>query len=100
MAVFGSAFKGKLGFNLISEELVSEITTLEHAFKEKGFPLRKDPNGDSGLAPHCSIALLYNDNLGHFRDDRTLAKLIQMISSEGEITQSINLDPISTRPAS
>ena len=100
LAIFGSSFKGKLGINLISEELVNEAANLEGVFKEKGFPLRKDPNGDSSLTPHCSIALLYNDNLGHFQDDRTLAKLTQMIGLEKGITQSITLDPVSTRPTS
>lgn len=76
LGVYGSDSKHKLGFSLESDALIAEISAFEQTFRDRGSPLRNDPNANPDeLTPHCSIALLYEENVGYFCDTRTLDRL-------------------------
>lgn len=92
-AIFGSNNKGKLGICLESDELVQETQDLEDEFASQGFPLRKDHNSEDGYTPHCSIALIYNDKLQYFHDDRTLVRL-EAISGFYALDRTVRLEPV------
>ncbi len=95
LCIFGSEAKAKLAISLNSDELDQEVENIEAEYERKGFKLRKDYNSDNeDYSPHCSIALLFGDNLSHFQDPNTLNKL-DMIAGLGELsTTSIQLDPV------
>lgn len=74
--MFGSDTKHKLAFKLVSPEMTAEVRQFEQVFKQLGNPLQPDFNSDSGEPnPHCSIALMFEDQIGHFEDPRTLDRL-------------------------
>lgn len=78
LGVFGSGSKHKLGFHLRDESdtLANEVSSLEGEFAGRGFPLKRDYNTtEDGYAPHCSIALLYEDHVGHFTEPSVLLRL-------------------------
>ena len=94
LGIYGSATKCKLSISLISDKLIREAEAIEAVFEQRGFPLKQDPNAENGFVPHCSIALLYNDNLGHFQDDKILRRLESLTGLEPRTMQTIVLDPI------
>lgn len=83
LQVFGSGSKHKLGFRLIDAngELEGEVALLEEEFASRGFPLKRDYNAtEEGFVPHCSIALLYEDNRRHFQDPDMLTRLGALVT--------------------
>lgn len=92
LSIYDTETKAKLGVALISEELEQEVEDLEDGFRRKGFSLRTDPNDDGEYAPHCSMALLYTDNLAHYQDPRTLRRLDTITGLSADTIQIV-LEP-------
>lgn len=91
LGIFGSEAKSKLGIYLTGDALFQEAEDIDTEFMHCGFPLRNDPNSPDGFVPHCSIALLYTDNIAHFREPRTLKRL-NIVAGLAAATKSIDLD--------
>jgi hypothetical protein len=95
LGVFGSGNKHKLSFVLECGELGYEIDSFERVFRLSGFPLKRDPNNPEGIVtPHCSIALLHEDHVAHFGDEKTLHRLTGICLEEACGDTSIMLEPI------
>jgi hypothetical protein len=75
LGIFGSGNAHKLAFELISPEIEEEIDRCEEEYRSRGFPLLEDYNTENRrFMPHCSIAFLHKDNIGHHRERRNLAR--------------------------
>ena len=97
LALFGGGKNlNKLGFELTSPELIQENALLHGVYSDLGFPLRSTRFAGSSYNSHCSIAILYSDQIGRFDNPDILRKLDRTIAIEGkEIMLSpptINLD--------
>lgn len=84
LGIYGAGTKHKLGFKLHSSDIIDEIYKYEEAFEQTGYPLRNDPNSPDGPVPHCSVALMYQDNIKHFKTPSVLARLDQTAKVMGE----------------
>ena len=97
MGIYGSGSKHKLGFEIISPELETEVLDFEEEFKASGSKLRRDPNKPSAeLNLHLCLGLMYEDHIGHFNDDQILTRLGNVAMS-GLDYQPVILDPISDK---
>ena len=94
LGLFGSDKKTKLSFGIISDELEAEQEEIASIYHERGFKLRRDPNGDGFYRPHLSIGIIHSDFAAHYSDERALERL-EVVSRMGE--QAVNevvLNPI------
>jgi hypothetical protein len=97
MGIYGSGAKHKLGFEIISSELETEVLDFEAEFKASGSKLRRDPNKPSSeLNLHLCVGLMYEDHIGHFNDDQTLTRLGNVAMSGLDYLPVI-LNPISDK---
>lgn len=93
LGIFGSGGKIKLGFHLESTSITTETNCYEQALLKRGYPLKQDKNVREGVQrPHVSVALLYNDQVGHFSDELTLRRLNTLARLTGK---KVNLAPTS-----
>lgn len=92
LALFGSSLKARLALNLVSEELKAEANEFETLFAAMNFPLKPDYNGVE-FTPHCSLALIFRDRLGHFTDNTTMNRLNLNKDSAMTSAASIILEP-------
>ncbi len=75
IGIYGAGSKYKLAFGIESDELINEFAQCSNNYKEAGFPLVPDPNSPDSYTPHCSVALLDQDHVGHFDNRRTISRL-------------------------
>ncbi len=94
LGMFGSEKKAKLSFGIISDELEAEEEEIARIYYERGFKLRRDPNGEGFYRPHLSIGIIHSDFAAHYSDERALERL-EVISRLGEhAVNEIVLNPI------
>ncbi len=92
IALFGSGSRmNKLGFCLQSTSLQAENEALRDVYKNLGFPLHVPWYEKEGFVPHCSVAILYTDQIGRFSNDDILDRLDKSI---GIREQEIVLAPV------
>ena len=94
LGIFGSEKKAKLSFGIISDELEAEEEEIARIYYERGFKLRRDPNGEGFYRPHLSIGIIHSDFAAHYSDERALERL-EVISRLGEhAVNEVVLNPI------
>jgi len=92
IALFGSGNRiSKLGFCLQSTDLQAENEALRGVYSKLGFPLHVPWYEKEGFVSHCSVAILYADQIGRFSNDDILERLDQAI---GIRDQEIVLAPV------
>ena len=97
IGIYGSGIKHKIGFEIISPELETEVMDFETQFNESGSNLRRDfnkPDGEMNL--HLCVGLMYEDHIGHFTAPETLSRLGQIALNDVD-TNTIILDKISDK---
>jgi len=94
LGLFGSEKKTKLSFGVISDELEEEEEEIARIYHERGFRLKRDPNGEGFYRPHLSIGIIHSDFAAHYSDPRALERL-EAISRIGEKgVNEIVLNPV------
>ncbi len=94
LAVYGSELKAKLGIDIFSDELINEELEYESCFSAADFPLKDDYNSNGSYKPHVSLALMYGDNFGYFKDKKLLARLDSVAGLGANCDKRITLEPV------
>jgi hypothetical protein len=93
LAIFGSEIKSKLAVRLDSLELKKEQKDFEETFNSIGYPL-KDGYNDRGIYnPHCSVYSIDSCHAPHFKDQRILDRLTNLVHTELR-DLVVSLDPV------